>query len=205
MVYLQEFFSSFWGRTKDIISYLNWVDLLVIIIVARSVYIGIKRGLFIEIFKFSALVVGIYVAVTQYQAGAALLEERFSFRVAEGTVGMGLFALVYCGVTFLRFLIGKVRMPEPPGAGGRLVGGGLGFCRGCAWFVVLGTLALSLTPPSGYLAESLREKAFLGAPLLEGGEVVYRFTHRLSTSFTIDSFETVSQENDPHLLSNATP
>lgn len=197
MVYLHHFFSTFLGKAKEILSYLNWVDLIGIIVVIRTFYIGIRKGLLIEIFKFSGFAVGIFIAVTQYRAWGATLSERelFPLPQAEIVAFLAISGLVYASSMVLRFLVGKVATIQIRGAWDRLGGGLLGFARGCFWMMVLEVTALCFASTTGYLAQSIREKSFFGPSLLTGGKVTYQVTNQFSTSFAVEKFEKILQES----------
>jgi len=199
MIYLQGFSSVLWGRAKEILTHLNWVDLLGIIVVIRTFYSGIRRGLLIEIFKFSGFAVGIFFAVTQYRTWGAVLSERnvFPLREAEIFAGVAIFTGVYGASFLLRLLFVKVATVQIRGAWDRIGGGVLGFCRGCLWMIFLEVTALCLSQTTGYLTQSIRERSFFGPSLLKGGEMTYQIANHASSSFAIEKFEKILQEEFP--------
>ena len=199
MVYFQQISSAFLEKAQEILSYMNWVDLVGIIIVMRTLYIGIRKGLLIEIFKSFGLGAGIFVAVTQYRRWGVGLSEKtiLPLRGAEIFAFVALFVMVSGAFLLLRFLVAKVATVQIHGVWNRIGGGALGFCRGCMWLIVLEVTALCLTPTTGYITQSIQERSFFGPSLLTGGKVTYQIAHRASTSFTIESFEEILQKGEP--------
>lgn len=199
MIYLQELLTAFLERFKLFLAQLNWVDLVGIVVVTRTLYIGLQKGLLIEIFKVFALGGGLVVAVTQYRRWGALLSEKIAFPlpVVEGVTFLLLFLLGYWALLLIRFLFMKIVTVQIGGVWDRVGGGLVGLLRGCLWLVVLEGAFLCLTPTSGYVAQSIREKSFFGPHLLAGGKATYQIANRTSTSFTIEKFEQLIQENKP--------
>lgn len=199
MVYFQQFAGVFVEKTKEILSHLNWVDLIGVAVVTRTIYFGLKKGLLIEIFKFLAFGVGVFTAVTQYKTWGAFLSERSRVPLRESEVFafLAIFAVIYWISFLLRHLFVKVATVQIRGVWDRMAGGVLGFCRGCAWMIFLAVMVLCWTPATGYLAQSIRERSFFGPSLLKGGGFTYQIANQFSTSFAIEKFERILQEEQP--------
>ena len=199
MVYFQDFTVLFLGKAKEILSRLNWVDLVGIIVVIRTFYIGIRKGLLIEIFKVAGFSVGLFVAVTQYRSWSAVISEKSILppREAEILTFAVIFALGYATACLLRFLFTKMATVQIRGAWDRIGGGVVGFGRGCLWMMVLEVGALCLNPTTGYLSQSIRERSFLGPSLLVGGKAAYQVANHFSSRFTIEKVEAILQESIP--------
>lgn len=60
----------------ELLSKLNWVDVLVIIVFLRSIYIGLKRGLIVEFFKLLGVIVAIVVSFHYYSHIADFLNAK---------------------------------------------------------------------------------------------------------------------------------
>ena len=199
MVYFHHLLTLFLGQKKEILSRLNWFDLIGIIVVIRTFYIGIRRGLFIEIFKVIGFGVGLFVAVTHYRAWGAVISEKsvLSLREAEVLTFGVIFALGY-GVSFLlRFLLTKIGTVQIRGAWDRIGGGVVGLARGCLLMVFLEVATLCLSPASGYVSQSIQERSFFGPSLLSGGKVTYQVANQFSSSFTIEKVEAILQHDFP--------
>ena len=50
----------------DVITNLNWVDILLIIAIIRIVYIGVKQGLLVELAKILGVILGVVIAFHYY-------------------------------------------------------------------------------------------------------------------------------------------
>ena len=199
MVYLQESATLFLGKAKEILSRLNWVDVIGIIVVIRTFYIGIRRGLLIEIFKIAGFGVGLFIALTQYRSWSEVISEKsiLPIREAEVLTFLVIFALGYGITSLVRFILMKAATFKIPGGWDRIGGGLLGFGRGCLWLIFLEVTALCLSPMAGYLSQSIRERSFFGPSLLSGGKVTYQVANRFSSRFTSEKVEAILQENYP--------
>lgn len=90
----------------DYIKQLNWIDIIVVILLIRIVYIAVKTGFTIEVFKLLGTVCAIYLACHYYLRVGIFLNSYFSLK----GVGWGnflnfivFFALAYLG--YLAFVI----------------------------------------------------------------------------------------------------
>jgi len=201
VIYLHDFFSNVLNVAREFLSQLNWVDLIAIVIVARTIYIGVRRGLLIEIFKFLGFGAGLYLAVTQYKGWGAVLSERMTWSPdwAGKIAFLAIFILCYGAIVFLRMALEKIATIQINGAWNRIGGALLGFGRGCLWVIVLEVVAVSLT--SRYVAQSVRDKSFFGPSLLVGGKLTYQGLNRISSSFVIEGLQEKLQEIPFHPVS----
>ena len=199
MVYLHQFMTLFLEKTKEILSRLNWVDIVGIIVVIRTFYIGIRRGLLIEIFKVAGFGVGLFMAITQYRSWSAVISEKsiLPVREAEILTFLVIFALGYGVTCLVRFVLLKIATFKIPGAWDRIGGGLLGLGRGCLWLIFLEVTALCASSTTGYLSQSVRERSFFGPSLLSGGKVTYQVANRISSRFTSEKVEAILQDKYP--------
>ncbi len=192
MVYFQQIFSAFIEKSREVLSHLNWVDLIAIIIVVRTLYIGVRKGLLIEMFKLAGFSLGIFLAVTQFRQWGAALSEKSALPLQESEVisFLALLAMVYSATLILRLLFVRLFSGQTIGWWPRLAGGCVGVLRGClvVLFLVVLTLAFS---SEGYVAESIQAKSFLVPSLLEGGKHLYQAIHRLSDNFVIETVKSL--------------
>ncbi len=199
MIYFQHFLTFFLGKTKEILAQLNWVDLIGIIIVVRTFYIGIRQGLLIEIFKVTGFGIGLFMAVTHYRNWGAVIAEKSVLPLWEAEVlTFGVIFVVGYGIFFLlRLLLMKMMTLQIRGAWDRIGGGVVGLARGCLVMIFLEVTALCLAAPTGYLSQSIRERSFFGPPLLTGGKVTYQVANQFSSSFTIEKVEAILEHDFP--------
>jgi uncharacterized membrane protein required for colicin V production len=65
----------------EIIKQFNWIDVLIILVIGRIIYIGIKLGFPSEIFKLFGSIVALYLAFHYYTIVSDYFDERFDLRV----------------------------------------------------------------------------------------------------------------------------
>lgn len=62
--------------TFELIKKINWVDLLVLFIIIRTLYIGLSRGFIVELFKLLGILVSIVFSFHYYSTIADLLNSK---------------------------------------------------------------------------------------------------------------------------------
>lgn len=60
----------------EIVSSLNWVDILAGIILIRAIYVGIRRGFVVEILKLIGVLCAIFIALHYYTGVSAFLQSK---------------------------------------------------------------------------------------------------------------------------------
>ncbi|MFH1867956.1 MAG: CvpA family protein [Candidatus Omnitrophota bacterium] len=153
---------------------MNWIDIVVLLLVMRCVYAGVRNGLTIELFRFLGVITGLIAAIHYYSKAAEIFIVNFglpewlcqfaAFLVISQTIrlvfkyGIAL-ALKILNIQFLPQL-------EKPG------GGIIGFGRG---LILSGTLLLAFgILPSVYLEQSIYDKSFSGKFLIDASEKTYK-------------------------------
>lgn len=86
-------------ESGDLITQFNWVDILVVTILFRSAYIGIKQGFVIEIFKISGLILTSYVTLHYYSRWGNFLAEKTPVSQFAGHV------FFYLAISFLALIM----------------------------------------------------------------------------------------------------
>ena len=96
--------------STEIINRLNWIDLLMGLILIRAIYIGIKRGIIIEIFKLIGVLFSIFIALHYFSAVSKFIQDKvhvppgpadlFSYSILWGIV-MSVFKFIRDGFTML--------------------------------------------------------------------------------------------------------
>ena len=189
MVYLSQFWTALMNGAKGFLSQLNWVDIVILILLARASYIGIRKGLFIEITKVLGVVSGLFVATMQHSRLGQKLSERLNLDpvVANNVAFWALLLAVYLGARLVGFVLEKVLKVETRGFWSRFWGAGLGLSRGA---IVVACLSIGiLFTGSSYLTQSIEEKSLLAPFFVKGGAAIYRSLHQFSASFTIEGFD----------------
>lgn len=94
----------------EILRNFNWIDILMVCIIVRVVYIGFKNGFIIELFKILTIVFAIFITLHYYSRLGYFLSDKFSFiRVSFDVLSfcllwllvIGFFKLIRDGVLLL--------------------------------------------------------------------------------------------------------
>ena len=140
----------------------NWVDLLIVLIVVRGIYIGIKTGLSYEFYRFLALILGYYSALVFHSDGArfimshTLIKEKWAHLVAF----IGIATIVFLVVIIVLKVLHKImRIEFAPGING--IGGGIiGGLR--SFFIVSLVLLAIFFVPCRYIKKQIYDDSYLG-------------------------------------------
>ena len=146
----------------DILTKINWVDILIVIIIARISYIALQDGLSHEIFPLIGTVITAAISMRYYRDLSAFVQGTTGISMPVLEV-LAFIALVVCvGLIFklARLLVDallKVTWHPFVEKFGGLV---FGFLRASVVVSILLTI-MSLTPLS-YLSYSIKDKSLLG-------------------------------------------
>ena len=137
-------------------SHLNFLDFLLIIVVAWSIISGFLAGFAREGVGFGATILGILFGFWFYGIPATWVRDYFSARVAN-LIG---FFIIFAVVVLIGAVVGRILSNVFKWAGlswvDRLLGGAFGFVRGVVLSVAVVTVitAFAPTPPPQIIAES---------------------------------------------------
>jgi uncharacterized membrane protein required for colicin V production len=157
----------------EILKNINWLDILVLILILRAVYIGSKRGLTAELFNFFGILVSLVAAVMWYSQTADVLIINFKLPVWLSQflcfviiAQLVRFIFKY-GLVLLLKMFNVQFVPQLE----RLGGGVVGLARG---IILSGIIILAIgIIPNDYLKESIEIKSFTGNFLLKATESTY--------------------------------
>lgn len=149
----------------DIISQLNFLDIIILIILFRILYIAIKTGLAIELFKLLGVIFSTYVSLHYYTSISDLIQRRFLPKVAvlefvDFIIFLVLAALAYLGFVALRSIFYRFMSLEATPKLNKFGGLILGLIRG---FFVIGLLVFTLTICSVKYFSQAVERSYLGS------------------------------------------
>lgn len=155
----------------------NWVDVLIVIVVLRTCYIGFTRGIGTELIKLAALTVALALGANFHEILAGLGER---VQVPEVVCVVPAYLLIVIVVLWMghllnRMIIVKLLKRETPGSTvERLLGLAAGGARG---LLAIGALLLMLqaVPLGGaadYLNTSVYERSATGAAVVDGARLV---------------------------------
>ena len=136
---------------------MNWVDLLLLFVIAASVLGGLKGGFARVGIGFAASILGIFFGVWCYGIVGAYFVDYVSSRAAANLFG---FLVIFLGVVLVGGIVGHLVARFFKWAGlswfDRLLGGAFGALRGAVVAVALVTvlLAFSPSPPPRSVTES---------------------------------------------------
>jgi len=127
---------------------MNWLDIVLVIAIAISVLIGVKKGVIGIALTLAGLVLGVFLAGRYY----ILLSQYLSFISHAGLVKVAAFAIIFIGVmaiaAVLARLLGRVASAVMMGWANHLGGGILGFILGaifCGAFLAMWVKFLGMT------------------------------------------------------------
>lgn len=157
----------------EIFTYINWLDILVIVLVVRGIYMGAKRGLTAELFNFFGIIISLILAIQWYSQVADVLILNFNLPIWLSNflcfvVIVQLVRVIFrYGLAFLLKILNVQFIPQLERAGGGIVGFGRGV-------IVAGILILTLNfIPNDYMRESIQAKSFTGNFLIRVAERTY--------------------------------
>ncbi|MDD5617485.1 MAG: CvpA family protein [Candidatus Omnitrophica bacterium] len=158
------------------ISQFNWVDILIIILVIRMCYIGLRKGLGIEAFKLLNLLICAFVAFHFYSALGEFINSKIPALPLEATFIFTYIILIFVITIIFRIIRDGFFMmlrAEDDSAAGRYLGLIVGFARGAliSGFVIFALLISTVR----YLDLSART-SFLGLKAAKVATKTYEFT-----------------------------
>src|ERR1700678_508433 len=152
---------------------MNWLDIIVLLIVAASVFTSFRKGLSREIIGLVSVVLAILLGVWFYGTAAGYLAPYLSSRAAAN---LGGFFLVFAGVLLLghlvSYVVGKFLRVTGLSIVDHLLGAGFGVVRGAliAVALLMGVMAFADTnhPPAAIVNSRLAPRVCGGAQLFAG-------------------------------------
>lgn len=127
---------------------MNWLDIVLVIAIAVSALIGVKKGVIGIALTLAGLVLGVFLAGRYY----ILLSQNLSFISHAGLAKVAAFAIIFIGVMIiagvLARLLGKIASAIMMGWANRIGGGVLGGILGaifCGAFLAMWVKFLGMT------------------------------------------------------------
>jgi len=157
----------------EILKSINWLDIVLLIIILRSVYIGVKLGLTAELFNFFGVLVSLICAIVWYSRTADVLVINFKLPVWLSQflcfiiIAQFVRLIFKYGLALLLKILNVQFVPQLE----RIGGGVIGFGRGVILSGII-ILAIGLIP-NAYLRESIEVKSFTGKFLVKVIEGTY--------------------------------
>jgi uncharacterized membrane protein required for colicin V production len=161
----------------ETIQKLNWIDVLIVVVILRALYIGLKRGFVNEIMQLVAILAATFIAFHYYPLCSHFLEKRFFLKpeIGKGVMFLVLWAVVALVSKFVRsgvYLLFKIEAKSFLDKAGGL---SVALIRG----FLIASLVLSLFATAGleYLDRNIQSSycSSYVAPLAPG---FYRFVFK---------------------------
>lgn len=157
------------------IKQLNWVDIFVLILFFRILYIAFSKGIVVEFFKLLGTLLALYLTLHYYSTWARLASDRLGLQsvplsVLEFTCFISLAFIGYGIFIFARFAIGKYVQTETLPTLDKWGGLVLGLGRSVILLAVF--MFIFATTSFVYLKTSV-EKSYLGSRIFYVGPSVY--------------------------------
>ena len=134
---------------------MNGADWVILLVVLVSTVHAAHSGFFQEAFHLAGLVVGYLVAAWQYQRVAVFFERYVKSAWVAESAG---FLVIFFAVVVAAGMAGRTARWVMKESGlrfvDRLLGGALGFLRGCLIVAVIAVSMTAFTPSSSWLAGS---------------------------------------------------
>ncbi len=151
----------------DIITRINWVDILTAIIVVRISYVALQDGLSHEIFPLIGVLLNAAISIRYYHDLALSIQGVMAFPIQTLDLISILILVVIIGIIFklLKFLVDAIVKVEWHPFIEKLGGLIFGFAR--SLIIVSIMLMIMLTTGLSYFQYSIKEKSFSGPYLMK--------------------------------------
>lgn len=150
---------------NELIRQLNWVDIVIIIIIIRTVFMGFKKGLMVETFKLLGTLFAIFISLHYYSSISNFISSRMPLPVEflDLIAIISLIIIVLIVFKFMRDGLLILFKTEPLAALDRWGSLILGFIRGCflSSLVILLIFLSSIEYSQNSVRGSLSSKYFL--------------------------------------------
>ncbi len=157
----------------EIIKNINWLDIIVLVLVVRGVYMGVKRGLTAELFNFFGIIISLILAIQWYSQVADVLILNFNLPIWLSkflcfvVIAQIIRIAFKYSLTLLLKILNIQFIPQLEKIGGGIIGTGRGI-------IAAGILILALSfIPNDYMKESIQVKSFTGNFLIRVTERTY--------------------------------
>jgi uncharacterized membrane protein required for colicin V production len=161
----------------DWVSKVNWVDVLFLIIILRSIYVGSRKGFFTELFNIMGVGVAIVLSIHFYSSGAGLLLKYLSIPLNISNLA-AFIAIAFCVYMLFQIVeaiikkIVKVEIfPNFNKTIDKIGGPIIGFCKGIAISIFIFLVLLLI--PIGYVVNSTKVNSLSGKLFSRASAALY--------------------------------
>ena len=154
---------------------INWIDLLVVILLIRSSYIGFARGFGWEFFRFLGAISVVIFPIYFYEYGTQLIIDYFPVLdpFSDPICFTSLYIIPILVFKIINGVVDKIRVIKIDTFSilGNVGGLCIGFIRGC---ILLSLLLISLIfTQIPYFEKSVKERSYAGRSILKIAPFVY--------------------------------
>lgn len=170
---------------SNVFQRINWVDVLVVILLIRTSYIGAKNGLAIEISKIGGVLLGLYFGMRYYSEAGAWMISKIFFQqeIAEGISLLSLLLISIAALKLTGFGLSKVLKITFADKVSKWGGFLAGFLRGGLILSLLFMVCNILQ--AEYFVKSIEERSLTG-PVIQK---IAPFMYQLITRNTPENFQ----------------
>lgn len=164
----------------DLISRVNWVDVLFLIIILRSIYVGAHRGFFTELFNVLGVGIAIVLSIHFYSPAAGLLLKylfiplNISNLIAFALVALCVYFLFQLVEAVIKKLVKVEILPASNKVISKVGGPVIGFCKGIA--VSIFVFLVLLLIPIGYVINAAKTNSLSGEFFSQAAVTLYQKT-----------------------------
>lgn len=158
----------------EILKSINWLDIIVVLLLIRGVYLGVRNGLTAELFRFIGTVLTLTLAVQWYSQVADILIANLTLPawLSQFLCFVAIAQLVRVifkyGLTLILKILNIQFIPQLEKVGGGVTGLGRGVLVAGISILVLSFF------PSAYITESIYDKSYSGIFLVKAMERTYK-------------------------------
>lgn len=149
------------------ISEFNWFDIVIIIVILRMCYIGIKKGVITELFKLTNVVLCSFVALHFYFLLGEFLHAKIPAFPTEAAATFSFVVLVFLITVIFRVLREATSIffkSDSLSAASKWIGAMLGFCRS---LIICGLIAYWMLIAHNHYLEMSARSSITGSKLVK--------------------------------------
>ncbi len=154
----------------------NWIDILVLIILIRTSYVGFTQGIFYEFLTTASVIIAAFVALYKFKDIGGFFVDKLNLPI-EFSNFLGFILLVlgtFAVVRYIRNLLFKIVKVEIFSTFQKYGGLIAGFLRGSLLASLI--LLCLLLIPNDYIRYSVRDRSFSGVAFLKVAPICYDYT-----------------------------
>jgi membrane protein required for colicin V production len=143
---------------------MSWVDLIIVIVLAASVFGGLSQGFFRSVCSLAGLILGLAMALWNYGRVATMLMPLVHIWAIADAIGFLLIALVVMAIAGIAGAVLHGAVHEMGlGFVDRILGAGFGFVQGVVMITLCILVIVAFFPEAQWLTHARLPRMFFGA------------------------------------------